>query len=156
MEVRLMRFATPLAAAFVCASLAVHAQDTTVKTKVEGDKSKIVTYTGCLNTGVQTSTFVLDKVVPVTTTRTTGVAGTGGAITTTSTSYVLVPGEKVTLQQHVGKKVQVTGLLIPEGESKTKTKIEGSGGDTKVKTKTDSDKPQFQVMTVKELPEPCM
>jgi hypothetical protein len=152
-----MRFATPLAAALVCASLAVHAQDATVKsqTKIEGDKAKMVTYTGCLNAGTQTQTFVLDKVVPVTTTKTTEVAGTGGTITSTSTSYILVPGEKVTLQQHVGRKVAVTGLLIPKGETKTTTKIEGSGGDTKVTTKTDSDKPQFQVMSVKELNEPC-
>src|SRR5262245_6348942 len=103
-----MRFATSLAAAVVCASLAVYAQDATVKsqTKIEGDKAKIVTYTGCLNTGVETRTFVLDKVVPVTTTKTTEVAGTGGAVTTRSTSYLLVPGERVTLQQHVGKKVE--------------------------------------------------
>jgi hypothetical protein len=116
-----MRFVTSFAAALVCATIAVNAQDT-VKTKTEGDQSKMVTYTGCLGAGTETRTFVLDKVVPVTTTK--EVAGTGGTVAVTSTSYILIPGEKVVLQQHVGHKVEVTGMLIPEGDSKTKTKIE--------------------------------
>jgi len=155
-----MRFVTSLAAAVVCATLAVHAQDTTTKTKtkVEGkDAGKTVTYTGCLGAGTETQTFMLNKVVPVTTTKTTEVAGTGGTITSTSTSYVLVPDQKVTLQQHVGHKVEVTGMMIPAGETKSRTKIEREhGGDTTIKQKTDSDQPHFRVMSVKELAEPCM
>jgi hypothetical protein len=95
-----MRFVTSFAAALVCATIAVNAQDTTVKTKTEGDKARMVTYTGCLGAGTETRTFVLDKVVPVTTTK--EVAGTGGTVAVTSTSYILVPGEKVMLQQHSG------------------------------------------------------
>jgi hypothetical protein len=95
--------------------------------------------------------------VPVTTTKTTEVAGTGGAITTTSTSYILVPGERVTLTSHVGHKVEVTGMLIPAGETKTRTKIEREhGGDTTIKEKVNSDRPHFRVLSVKELAEPCM
>ncbi len=151
-----MRFVTSFAAALVCASVAAHAQDTTVKTKVEGDQGKMVSYTGCVAAGTEARTFVLDKVVPVTTTRTTGVAGTAGSVTTTSTSYVLVPGETVTLQQHVGKKVEVSGMLIPKGDSKMTTKTEREGApDTKVTTKVENDKPRFQVMSVKDLNEPC-
>jgi hypothetical protein len=155
-----MRYVTSLAAALVCASIAVHAQETTVKSKTEvkgDDKAKILTYAGCLQAGTETRTYILDKVVPVTTTKTTEVAGTGGTITSTSTSYFLVPGEKVTLQQHVGHKVEVTGMLIPEGDSKTKTKIEREGApDTKITTKVENDRPRFQVMSVKELAEPCV
>ena len=151
-----MRFVTSFAAALACATLAVHAQDTTVKTKIDADKSKMVTYTGCVGAGTEARTYVLDKVVPVTTTRTTEVAGTGGTVSTTSTSYILVPDEKVVLQQHVGHKVQVTGMLM-QGDSKSTTKIERDGApDTKIKTKIDDDKPRFQVMSVKELNEPCM
>ena len=153
-----MRFVTSFAAALVCASVAAHAQDTIVKTqtKIEGDKAKMVSYTGCVAAGTEARTFVLDKVVPVTTTKTTGIAGTAGSITTTSTSYVLVPGETVTLQQHVGKKVEVSGMLIPAGDSKTTTKTEREGApDTKVTTKVENDKPRFQVMSVKDLNEPC-
>jgi hypothetical protein len=154
-----MRFVTSFAAALFCASIAIHAQDTTTKTKtkIEGDKAKTVSYMGCLQTGTETNTFLLDKVVPVTTTKTTEVAGTGGAITTTSTSYILVPGERVTLTSHVGHKVEVTGMLIPAGETKTRTKIEREhGGDTTIKEKVDSDRPHFRVLSVKELAEPCM
>ena len=128
-----MRFATSFAAALVCASVAVHAQETTVKTKTEGDKAKMVSYTGCVAAGTEARTFVLNKVVPVTTTR--EVAGTGGAVSVTSTSYVLVPGETVTLQQHVGKKVEVSGMLIPKGDTKTKTEIKREDApDSKITT----------------------
>jgi hypothetical protein len=151
-----MRFVTSFAAALVCATIAVNAQDTVkTKTKTEGDQSKMVAYIGCLGAGTETRTFVLDKVVPVTTTK--EVAGTGGTVAVTSTSYILIPGEKVVLQQHVGHKVEVTGMLIPEGDSKTKTKIERDNApDTKITTKVENDKPRFQVMSVKQLPEPCM
>ena len=112
-----MRFATSFAAALVCATIAVNAQDTTVKTKTktEGDQAKMMTYTGCVGAGTETRTYVLDKVVPVTTTK--EVAGTGGAVSVTSTSYILVPGEKVTLQQYVGHKVEVTGSLSMSGST---------------------------------------
>ena len=150
-----MRFVTSFAAALVCATIAVNAQETTVKTKTEGDKARMVTYTGCVGAGTETRTYVLDKVVPVTTTK--EVAGTGGTVAVTSTSYILVPGEKVTLQQYVGHKVEVTGMLVPEGDSKTKTKIERDNApDTKITTKVENDKPRFQVMSVKQLAEPCM
>jgi hypothetical protein len=160
-----MRFVTSIAGAMLCASLGVHAQDTktTTKTKTSADDGKIqqVTYIGCVQSGTETSRYVLDKVVPVTTTKTTGVAGTSGAMTTTSTSYILVPGEKVELQTHVGHKVEVTGMLIPAGDWKTetKTKIEREGEkdtNTKVTTKGDSDRPHFRVISVKQLSEPCM
>ncbi len=158
-----MRFVTSFVAALMCASFAVNAQDTTIKSKTKTDdgKGKTVTYTGCVQTGTETQTFVLDKVVPVTTTKTTEVAGTGGTVTSTSTSYILVPGEKVELKTHVGHKVEVTGMMIPAGDSKTttKTKIEREGApDTTVKekTKVDSDRPHFRVLSVKQLSEPCM
>ena len=152
-----MRFVTSLAAAVLFASFAVHAQETTTKTVTKIDDAKKVTYTGCIGAGTETKTYVLNKVVPVTTTKTTEVAGTGGSITTTSTSYFLVPDQTVELQTRVGKKVEVTGVMIPEGEWKTKTKIEREGAkDTKITTKGESDMPHFRVLSVKELNEPCM
>jgi hypothetical protein len=154
-----MRFVTSLATALFCATLAIHAQETTTTkstTKIEGNKEKTVVYTGCVQSGTEAKTFVLDKVVPVTT-QTTQPTGTGGTVTMTSTQYVLVPGETVTLQQHVGHKVEVTGMLIPEGKTETKTKIEREHGkDTTIKEKTDSNRPHLRVISVKELPEPCM
>lgn len=154
-----MRFVTSFAAALFCASLAVHAQDvtTTTKTKVEGgDKVKTVVYTGCLQNGTEARTFVLDKVVPVTT-QTTMPTGTGGTVTTTTTSYVLVPEQQVVLTSHIGHKVEVTGIMIPAGETKTETKIEREHApDTKITEKTESNRPRMKVVSVKELPDPCM
>lgn len=156
-----MRFATSLAGALLCASLAVHAQSTTTTSKSAMDKKgETVTYTGCVATGTETQTYILNKVVPVTTTRT--VAGTAGTISSTSTSYVLVPGDQtVEFKTFVGHKVEVTGVMIPEGEWKTttKTKIDREDAkDTTIKQKTkgDSDAPHFRVLSVKQLNEPCM
>ena len=152
-----MRFVTSLAAAVVCATLAVHAQESTTKTKtkVEGkDASKTVTYTGCLGAGTETQTFVLNKVVPVgqTTETTTDASGTTSA---TTTSYALMPSDTVQITEYVGHKVEVTGVLVPKGEmtAKTKTKV---GEDTqKAEVKTESDLPQFRVVSIRNVAERC-
>jgi hypothetical protein len=160
-----MKFVTSLAGAVLCASLAVHAQDTktTTKTKtdVEHGKAQQMTYIGCVQSGPETTSYVLDKVVPVTTTKTVGVPGAAGTSSTTTTSYLLVPGEKVELKTYVGRKVEVTGMMIPAGEWKTqtKTKVEQKGAKdttTETKTKGDSDRAHFRVISVKQLNEPCM
>jgi hypothetical protein len=148
------------ALAFGCLAIGASAQDTSVKTetKSSGAQPQTVTYTGCVATGTETRTYVLNKVAPVTTT--TRVQGLGGDSTTVSTEYVLVPGEKVEVQSHVGKKVEVTGMLIPAGNSKTETttKIEREDAkDTKTveKSATKNAMPQFRVTSIKDLGEPC-
>ena len=140
--------------------LTVSAQDTTVKstTKTSGGEVKTVTYTGCVGAGTETRTYVLNKVVPVT--RTTETVGTGGTRTITETTYMLVPGETVEIQQHVGRKVEVTGTLIPAGDTKTttKTKVEREDAkDTTVKEKVKADNAmaQFRVTSIKDLAERC-
>ena len=140
--------------------LTVSAQDTTVKstTKTSGGEIKTLSYTGCVGAGTETKTYVLNKVVPVT--RTTESVGTTGTTTITETNYMLVPGETVEIQQHMGHKVEVTGTLIPAGDTKTetKTKIEREDAkDTTVKetTKTDNAMPQFRVTAIKDLAEKC-
>ena len=111
------RFITSFAFALSCSALVANAQETTTKTetKTSGDSPQVITYTGCVQTGTQAKTYVLDKVVPVTKTTTTETPTS--STTTSSTSYVLVPGESVTVQEHVGQKVEVTGTLIPGGDS---------------------------------------
>jgi predicted extracellular nuclease len=152
-----------LAVAFGCSCvIAVSAQETktTVETKTEGGKATTVSYTGCMQTGTETRSVVLAKVQPVSRTTETA-AGTGGATTTTTTTtYALVPGEKVEFQTHVGHKVEVTGMMIPAGESKTttETKIEREDApDTKAKetVKTNNPLPQFRVMSIKDTNEAC-
>lgn len=157
-----MRFFGALTVAVGCAlAIALNAQDSAVqsRTEVKGDSGKMITYSGCVKTGTETQSFVLDKVVPLG--QTTDVTTSGNVTTTTTrTSYLLIPGEKVTLQQFVGHKVEVTGMMIPAGESKTetRTKIERDNAPDvtiKEKSKSDTDLPQFRVTSVKHLADSC-
>jgi len=154
------RTITGFAMALACA-VALHAQDSNTKSKVEvkGD-AKTVKYTGCVATGTQTRSYVLSNVLPVGSTTSTEVGTAGTTTTTTTTTYALVPAEKVELQEHVGHKVEVTGVMIPAGDSKieTKTKIDNEHGpDTTIKEKTKNDDamPQFRVISVKNVSDHC-
>jgi len=158
-----MRFVVNAALALTIASAAaLHAQDATIKskTRVKGDDVKAVTYTGCLQTGTETRSFILDKVVPVGRTTKTEATGTAGEVArTTTTTYALIPGERVEFQNMVGHKVEVTGVLV-SGDSKTETKtsIEREGAKdtkTKDKSKTDNGMPQLRVTSVKHLADSC-
>ena len=141
--------------------IGLSAQDTktTTETKTEGAKAQTVTYTGCMQTGTETKSVILAKVQPVSSSTETAV-GTSGVTQTTTTTYALVPEEKVDLQTHIGHKVEVTGMMIPGGDSKTKTetKVEREGApDTKSKetVKSDNALPQFRVVSVKDTNESC-
>jgi hypothetical protein len=143
-----------------CSVALVNAQDTktTTVTKVDGKSPQTVTYTGCVQTGTETKTFILDKVVPIT--RSSTSVGTTGSTTTTTTTYALVPDQKVELETHVGHKVEVTGMMIPAGESKvtTTTKVDREDApDSKSKetVKRDNAYPQFQVVSIKNLADRC-
>jgi len=149
-----------LAVALGCSCvISVNAQETTTTTKTEGSKVTTITYSGCMQNGTEAKSLILAKVQPVSRTTETAI-GTSGVTTTTTTSYGLVPDEKVELQPHVGHKVEVTGMVIPAGDSKTKTetKVEREGApDTKSTetVKTNAPLPQFRVMSVKDLNESC-
>ena len=151
-----------LAVALGCSCvIGLGAQDTktTTETKTEGAKAQSVTYTGCMQTGTETKSVILAKVQPVGSSTETAV-GTSGVTQTTTTTYALVPEEKVDLQTHVGHKVEVTGMMIPAGDSKTttETKIEREGApDTKSKetVKSDNALPQFRVVSIKDTNESC-
>ena len=157
-----MRFAT-LTFALACVfglAVAGNAQETTKeKIKVKGGDAQTVSYTGCVATGSETSTYVLNHVVPVTKT----VEDATGTVSTTMTSYVLVPGsDAITFTKLVGHKVQVTGLMIPAGKEtkvEKKTKIERKDApDVKIKENSKSNEgtmPHFRVVSVKDLPDPC-
>ena len=148
------RFITSFALALGCTVLAVNAQETRTRTetRTEGAQAQAVTYTGCVATGTEAKSFVLDKVVPVT--RTTTTETPTSSTTTSSTSYVLVPGETVQLQQTVGKKVEVTGMLIPGGSSRTETTTRTEREDapdskTRERVETKNAMPQFRVTSIK-------
>jgi hypothetical protein len=153
-----MRFAAMLTLAFATAfTLGLRAQETKTETKVKGDDIKSVTFTGCVQPGSEAKSFILAKAVPVRrTTVTEEATGTSGVVTTTSTTYALVPAESVELTPHVGHKVEITGVMS-SGDMKKETKTKTEAGETRTeeKIKGDGSMPQFRVLTVKELAESC-
>lgn len=148
------RFITSFALALGCTAMVVSAQETRTKTEVRssGGDSQVLTYTGCVAAGTQEKTYVLDKVVPVTKTTTTETPTS--STTTQSTSYMLVPGgETVTVQEHVGKKVEVTGVLVSGGtvRTETRTKIDRDDApDSKARrVETRTSMPEFKVTSIR-------
>src|SRR5207244_9147451 len=108
------RFIVALTVALSCAlALTVQAQETRSKTEIKGP-AHTVTYTGCIQNGTEARTYILDKAVPVSRT-TSERTGTSGVVTTTTTTYALVPDQKVQLVKHLGHKAEVTGIQIPAG-----------------------------------------
>jgi len=148
------RMLTTAVVVFGCMSmLQAQSQTTESKTKIKTDDAKTMTFSGCVQTGTETRSYILQNVVPIRTT--TEVTGTGGTLTTTS--YALVP-EKVEMQEHVGHKVEVTGVVIPAGKGDAKIETKTKTGGTEEKTKTEIDKgpiPQLRVISVKTLADRC-
>jgi hypothetical protein len=124
------------------------------QTKVKAEHAQTTTFTGCLQTGTEAKTYILDKVVPM---KTTEAVGTSGE-TSTVTKYELVPSEQVEMQEHVGHKVEVTGVLIPAGKGdakiKTETKLPGQEERTEAKIEK-GPVPQFRVVSIKQLADSC-
>ena len=141
--------------AFTFTSSAI-GQDVKTKTKIKGDDAQTVTYTGCVQSGPQTRSFVLNKVVPVGQTTETTTDAAGVSSTTTTTTYALVPSDTVQITEYVGHKVEVTGMLVPKGEMRTRTRTKvGDETVKKEETKTESDLPQFRVISIRNLSERC-
>src|SRR3954462_13212171 len=99
----------------------------TTKVKIDTDHGKTMTYSGCVQTAGASRTYMLEHPVPIGKTETTEVGTTGNGdtvtTTTTTTNYALVPEGSVQLQEHVGHKVEVTGILIPAGKGETKYRV---------------------------------
>jgi hypothetical protein len=91
---------------------------------------------------------VLQNVQPISRTETTNANGT----VTSSTTYALVPEGTVELQQNVGRRVEITGVLIEAGhgdaEIKQRTKTNGHEEKTKTEIEREST-PQLKVLSVK-------
>ncbi len=157
----IVAFSVALAGAAV-----LQAQEVKSTTTVKADDAKTVVFSGCMQTGTETKSFVLQNAIPVKETKTEtniGKEGMPETKTTTTTSYVLVPGEKVDFTQNVGHKVEVTAIAIPAGddhskiETQTKTEVEGKSTQ---KTETaekvaQKDWPQLRVVSVKNLSDRC-
>jgi hypothetical protein len=155
-----MRLIGATTLALACAfGLAAQAQEATTRTetKVKADDPKTVTFSGCVKPGTEAKAFILEKAMPIRRTTTTEEAtGTSGVVTTTSTTYALVPGESVELTGDVGHKVEVTGVMVGGETKETKTTRESASGTrTEETVKQQGALPQFRVISVKHLPETC-
>jgi len=150
------RFAT-IVLALGCASLLApqaSAQSNETKTKTKTEHASTVSYTGCVQTGGQTRTYVLDHVAPIR--KTTELNADGS--TTTSTTYALVGDSSVQLEPQIGHKVEIQGVLIAagHGDAKIRTKSEVNGKEEKSKTEVErGSMPQLRVVSVKPLGETC-
>jgi hypothetical protein len=129
--------------------LVIHAnaQSTETTSKIKTEHGQTVTYTGCVGTGSETRSYVLQNVTPISRTETTTAAGT-----TVSTTYALVPERTVELQQNVGRRVEVTGVLIEagHGDAKITQRTKTNGHEEKTTTEVDRGAtPQLRVLSVK-------
>jgi len=153
------RLSTTLSLALGCVALLVpntfaQSHETETKTKVKTDDAKIVTYTGCVATGGQSRSYVLQNVVPTERTTTRSADGT----TSTTTTYSLVPESSVQLEPQVGHRVEVQGALIEagHGDATIKTRTEVNGKEEKSKTEIDKGPfPQLRVISVKQVGGSC-
>ena len=158
-----------IACAIAAAAVAgLPAQEVKTETKVKVDDAKTVVYSGCLGTAQGSAGYVLENAVPVVmkdtkTEKSVDANGMPQTTTTTTTKYVLVPGEKVDLARSLGNKVEVTAILIPAGddhsEVKTESKTEVNGRKTQeIETKEKVPQgavPQLRVISVKQLSDRC-
>jgi hypothetical protein len=181
-----------LAAGFAAS---LHAQDSTAttKTQVEADDARTIVATGCLQQAPGTKTFTLSGAVATTgedlesktrvetdvdkddvevKTETRAEVDRGDRPVGTSgvtKSYELAPRAGVDLSTHVGKRVQISAVMVDaangdddaEVEIEEKTKIEREDApDSKVKTETEAELPRgdqarLTVVSVKEIAASC-
>ena len=145
------RYITTFALALTSATMiAMHtnAQSTETKTKTKTEHAQTVTYTGCIGSGTESRTYVLQNVQPISRTQTTRSDGT----VTTSTTYSLIPEGTVELQQNVGRRVEVTGMLIEagHGDAKITQRTKTNGKEEKTTTEVERGAvPQLKVLSVK-------
>ena len=96
--------ATSLALTF-CLALALAAQ---APHTGQGSKGKEISLTGCLETGAEPNTFLLKNVG---TQAASGTEAKPAELARTDTEYKLIADTSVKLNDHVGQKVAVTGMI---------------------------------------------
>ena len=190
-----MKRLIPACAFALAAAVTAQAQDNTVtsKTRVEVDDAKAFVATGCLEQTLDTKAFTLVEAVGVTgeelstksrvstdvdknetsvkTETQTRVDGDERAVGTSGTTknYALSPRAGVDLMPHVGKRVEISGIMVPAAKGdkdaeitiREETKVDGDDApDGKTKTRIEADiqrgaHPQLNVLSVKAVPGTC-
>ncbi len=190
-----MKRLIPACAFALAAAVTAQAQDNTVttKTRVEADDAKAIVATGCLQQTLDTKTFSLVDAVGVTgqdlstksrvstdvdknetTVKTESQAraddnerpvGTSGS----TKNYALSPRDGVDLAAHVGKRVEISGIMVPAARGdkdaeitiREETKVERDHApDSTSKTRVEADiqrgaHPQLNVLSVKTVGGTC-
>lgn len=150
-----MRLVFPVTIAVAALSVALSAQDSTVKsrTNIKADDATVTSMTGCLRQELATGVYTLDGTSATsgkeietnskvktdvdrdkTTVRgKTETKANGGAVATggTVSTFLLVPGNGVDLAPHVGEQVQISAISVKPGKG---------NADVKIKEKTTVDR----------------
>ncbi|HXD17883.1 MAG TPA: hypothetical protein VN654_12765 [Vicinamibacterales bacterium] len=167
-----MRLVFPVAITVAALSVALSAQDGTVKsrTQIKADDATVTSMTGCLGqlgSGVYTLNGTMatsgkeietnskvktdvDKDKTTVRGKTETKAHDGAVATAGNTStFMLVPGNSVDLASHVGERVNVSAIMVKPGHGdadvkiKDKTKVDPEGApDAKSQSKTKIELPR--------------
>ena len=141
------------AAAGFALMLGLHAaaqQQPPASTSADQNKMKAepqtTTFTGCLQTGTEAKTYILDKAAPA---KTGEAVGTTGELAN-ATKFDLVAADQVILQEQVGHKVEVTGTVAP-AMMDAKAMAPGPEGAAKM----EKSAPQLKVSSIKQVADSC-
>ena len=152
------------------AAVPLGAKDSTTKstTTVKADDAKVTTLTGCVTGGP--SSFTLTKVAAANTAREKSSEPSPVGTSGTVSSYSLSARDGVDLSEHVGKKVEVTGAVLPaasKGDDDSKISVSertevkrDDAPDEKVESKASAEiargaSPTFAVASVKMVAASC-
>ena len=125
--------ATCLALTF-CLALALAAQAPSTE---PGGQGKEVSLTGCLRAGAEPNTFILKNIGPQTA---AGSEAKPAELARADAEYKLTADAKIKLKDHVGQKVEVTGMIMG------RTQDQPGGGEPIS---------QLKVKTIKEVSATC-
>jgi hypothetical protein len=117
---------------------------------------KSVTMKGCLRAGDQPDTFVLANASSGTATGTAGTSGTaagGAAATKTQTVRLIGAPAGVSLKDHVGHTIEVTGMIAPQGAGASTAGSSSTPGAAA--SASASDAQRLNVKTVKHVDANC-
>jgi hypothetical protein len=122
------------------------------------DKGKI-TVTGCLKAGTEANTFVLNNI----STSGSATAGSTGSernpteMARADMSYILTADRDVKLSDHVGHRIEVTGMLDDKGKGHSSTSATSSSTSTSTQSSaSDMSKQQrLKVSSVRMISQSC-
>ncbi len=144
MRTRLAALLLPLT---FCLALVVYAQ-TNSTWNASQEKGKSMKLTGCLQNGSEPNTYILDN-VSMAQSRTSEAPS---EMARTEPSYKLIPEGDIDLKDHIGHKVEVTGMLMNEEREGNESSSSGSSSSSYSQT---SGTPELKVSAIRHLATTC-